>query len=57
MNYAKRKERARLRAIDWQQLCAYVKFSYSEIAGAQERFRKLGKRYGLSREFKKNGII
>lgn len=32
-------------------------YSYSELADWQAYFEKLGKRYGLTREFKENGII
>lgn len=51
MTYQQGKERARERAIGWQH------YSYGELAEWADVFERLGKRYGLIREFKENGII
>ena len=55
--YLEKKENARQQAIDYQLSWAYLNYSYYEITVAQDKFYKLGKKYGLLREFKENGII
>lgn len=55
-NYQKRKEAARHKAIDWQLEASEQNFSYGELAEIGEYFYKLGKRFGLLREFRENGI-
>lgn len=55
-NYQKRKEAVREAAIDWQASFASIVWSYGEVAEWQEKFYRLGKRYGLLREFHENGI-
>ena len=57
MTYKERKERARQKAIDWQYSLSERRMSYGEIADETEQFERLGRRYGLVREFKENGII
>ena len=57
MTYAERKEKARNEAIDWQNDFANHSYYWSEIAEFSAYFEKLGKRYGLLREFRENGII
>ena len=56
-NYEIAKENARQKAIDWQLDFCNNNYSYSELAEWADYFRKLGKRYGLLKEFKENGII
>lgn len=63
MNYQERKETARQKAIDWQleasdwQLEASEQsLSYGELAAIGDFFYKLGKRYGLLKEFRENAI-
>lgn len=58
-SYRRCKEHAREIAIEWQ-----LEFGereepwyWSELAEWTEYFRKIGKRYGLLREFAENGII
>lgn len=51
------KECARQKAINWQSDCNNPEYSWLELAMFQEKFEKLGKRYGLTKEFKENGII
>lgn len=55
--YQKQKERARDKAIVWQHEFADTSLSMLELAKAGNYFAKLGKRYGLTREFRENGII
>ena len=55
--YQQLKEAAREAAIDWQNWQAEQNLSYGELAEDQERFEKLGRRYGLIREFRENAII
>lgn len=57
MTYAERKERAREQAINWQDETVGQSLSYGELAEAMARFETLGRRYGLTAEFRENGII
>lgn len=57
MTYSERKERARARAIEWQSEFADSEYSWEGILLCQDYFAKLGSRYGLTREFRENGII
>ena len=56
-DYQKRKAAAREKAIDWQYNFPNHNYSYGELAEFGEKFTKLAKRFGLTREFKENGII
>ena len=51
------KEKARNEAIFWQLDFCNHNYSYLELANYGEYFYKLGKRYGLIKEFKENGIL
>ena len=51
------KETARQQAIDWQADFCNHNYSYGELAYFSDYFIKLGKRYGLLKEFRENGII
>ena len=55
--YLERKAKARKEAIRWQAEFQDHNYSYSELADWQAHFEKLGKRYGLTREFKENDIL
>ena len=55
-NYQKQKEKVREEAIDWQLWRAEQSLSYGELADASSYFYKLGKRFGLLREFRENAI-
>lgn len=52
----KGKDKIRLEAMNWQYTFC-INPSYSELVEAQAYFEKQGKRYGLLREFRENGII
>lgn len=54
--YTERKENAREEAIDWQTEASEGNMSYAQLLEAGDHFYKLGKRYGLLREFRENGI-
>lgn len=56
MKYRELKERARQKAIDWQLSESDYPYSYGGIAILTDYFYRLGKRYGLLREFRENGI-
>ena len=55
--YQQAKERARQKAINTQQHFSENSYSMSDLAYFAAYFEKLGKRYGLVKEFKENGII
>lgn len=55
--YNRAKEKARASAIEWQGSQAIKTMSYTELFKAQEKFFKIGKKYGLLKEFKENGIL
>jgi hypothetical protein len=57
LNYQFAKQKARQEAIDWQ--IGFIKHSYDwcDLSHYNTYFEKLGKRYGLLKEFKKNGIL
>ena len=55
--YEERKEAARQEAIEWQYSFNDTSYSYEDLAYYTRHFRKLGKRYGLIKEFEENGII
>lgn len=54
MTYKELKANAREKAINWQN--KYYPYSYEGLAILGDYFYKLGKRYGLLREFRENGI-
>ena len=54
--YATKKAVARQEAIDWQNNLFRDNRSYEDMQRAAEYFEKLGRRYGLLKEFRENGI-
>lgn len=54
--YAEGKERARQEAIEWSSDFANHNYSWSDLAEWGDYFTRLGKRYGLMKEFHENGI-
>lgn len=54
--YKQLKERARDIAMDWQDSAREQNMSYAELNEAGDYFYKLGKRFGLLREFRENAI-
>lgn len=55
--YAELKAEKRQEAIDWQLDWGNHNYSWGEIAYYSDYFEKIGKRYGLLKEFRENGII
>lgn len=55
--YQRRKEQVREEAREWQFSFSEASYSWAEVAEAGQRFERLGRRYGLLREFRENGII
>ena len=55
--YQELKEKARNEAMDFQASFIDNCYSYGELAEYTEYFTKLGKRYGLLKEFRENAII
>ena len=55
--YQRGKARARDAAIIWQARTAENPTSWDELATAAEYFERLGRRFGLLREYRENGII
>ena len=55
--YAREKENARQKAMDWQTEYYNNNYSYGELIAFAEYFTRLAKRYGLMTEFRENGII
>ena len=55
-NYQQKKEDAREKAISWQLKASEERTSYYDLAKIGEYFYKIGKRYGLLREFRTNAI-
>ena len=54
--YQENKERIRNKAIIWQLDASNKNYSYGELADFCAYFYKMGKRYGLLKEFRENGI-
>lgn len=54
--YASNKAVARQEVIDWQNNPFRDSRSYEEMQEAAEHFEKIGRRYGLLKEFRENGI-
>ena len=50
------KDRARDEAIEFSITSSAYNYSYGELVEKQNYFKKLAKRYGLTKEFKENGI-
>ena len=57
MTYAEKKAQIREQAIDWQADFCNHNYSYGELHYFQCYFEKMGRRYGLIKEFRENAII
>jgi hypothetical protein len=57
MNWIKTKEQARQRAIKHQKWASERNLSYAQVLFFQDKLVKLGRKFGLIREFKENGLI
>lgn len=56
-SYEEEKAAARDEAIEWQYEVSNNPMSWQEVAEWGNYFERLGRRYGLLREFRENGII
>lgn len=56
-SYKERRNDLQNKAIEWSFASGAACWSYSELADIAEFFERNGKRYGLTREFRENGII
>jgi hypothetical protein len=54
--YQQQKETARQKAIEWQLNESDYNYSYEGLSTIGEYFYKLGRRFGLLKEFRENGI-
>lgn len=54
--YYEKKEKIRQQAIDWQLDFENHNYSYYELMQWGDYFYKMGKRYGLLKEFRENAI-
>lgn len=55
--YAERKADLDEKAIAWSYAGSVTNWSYGELAEIQSFFAEQGRRYGLIREFRENGIV
>ena len=56
-SYEEEKAAAIAEAVEWQSTTAQQPMSWQEAAEWDNHFERLGRRYGLLREFRENGII
>ena len=54
--YRRGQERARSEAVEWSLSYSEHNYSYGELAIWYDYFTRLGKRYGLMREYHENAI-
>lgn len=57
MTYKEQKQKARELAIMWQHDFTNNNYNWEEVGGFTDYFTKLGKRYGLLKEFRENGVL
>lgn len=56
-NYKEKQETLTNKAIDTQNLLSMISCSWYDVSAIGEYFSRYGKRYGLLKEFRENGII
>lgn len=57
LSYSEKKAKLREEAMNWQHDFSKHNYSYGELAEKQAYFEKEGKKYGLIKEFRSEGII
>lgn len=57
LTYSEKKAKLREEAVEWQCDFSRHDYSYGELAEMLAYFEKEGKKYGLVKEFRENGII
>ena len=55
--YQRAKEKARNMAVEWQNDFCDQNYSWGDLVYWQGYFERLGRKYGLIKEFRENGII
>lgn len=55
--YEQKKEEVREQAKAWQEENSITSKSYAQLINESAYFEKFGRRYGLLREFRENGIL
>ena len=55
--YQELKEKLRQEAVEWQNTMSEFHLSYEELTEMQRYFERMGKKFGLLKEFRENGII
>ena len=55
--YYEKKAQVQAQAIEWQHTFAEHNYSYYDLYEFGNYFYKQGKRYGLLKEFRENGIV
>ncbi len=55
-NYIKNKEKIRHQAIEWQHDFEEQDYCWGDLIIYQQYFEEQGKKYGLLKEFRENGI-
>lgn len=55
-NYIKNKEKIRQQAIEWQHDFEEQDYCWADLIIYQQYFEEQGKKYGLLKEFRENGI-
>ena len=56
-NYQIKKNKIRQEAIAWQQFASMQNLSLNDLILQADYFATVGKKYGLIKEFKENGIL
>lgn len=56
-NYEQKKEEVREQAKAWQEENSVTSKSYAQLINESVYFERLGRRYGLLREFRENAIL
>lgn len=57
MSYKEKQAKARQLAIDWQLNFANQNHTWAYLSWWYLRFERIGRKYGLLREFRENGIL
>ena len=57
LTYNEKKAKLREEAVKWRHDYSRHCYSYGELTEKQAYFEKEGKKYGLMKEFRENGII
>ena len=56
LGYEAKKDEIRQQAIDYQYMFSLISMTYGDLAEVGDYFTRYGKKYGLLKEFRENGI-